>query len=127
MMQLREIKDYPVDQAYLFNHWDTAEKFGLPMPFRCGEPSWSVTSAFVTVAFFTPAGALHTAVVDHHNLSPLDPGETFPCDPLPLWESMGFEAWCAHRRRQPWWNDSPVTTRFQDFLDAKLLPRKIGL
>ncbi len=120
MISEPELLTYPADQAYLCNQGDVARQFGLPRAFRCGEPIWKEGTGYVTVSFFTPAGELHTAVVDHHNLTALDPGETFPCEPTPLWESMGLDAWAAHCRQQPWWNDRPSKTRFQQFLDCEI-------
>jgi len=119
MKTLRELQAYPSDQAYLCNDMSVAEKFNLPCPFRCGEPIWKgygLVSVMIVVG-----NGLETGWVDIRNLSALDPGETFPCEPTPLWESMGFNAWAAHRRHQPWWHDGPEEkTRFEKFLDCEI-------
>jgi len=84
MKLLRELQQYPDDQAYLCNCADVAGRFGLPCPFRCGEPLWK-GGGLLTVMFFTPGGQLETAWVDIKNLSALA-GETFPC--MPAWERL---------------------------------------
>ena len=119
MKTLRELSQYPADQAFLCNDSETAEKFNLPCPFRCGEPlcnGYGLVSVMIVVG-----NNLETGWTDIKCLSPLDPGEVFPCEPLPLWESMGLAAWAAHRRRQPWWTDGPEEkTKFQKFLNCEL-------
>ena len=44
MRTLRELQACPDDQAYLCNDTDTIAKYGLPGPFRCGQPSWKAAA-----------------------------------------------------------------------------------
>ncbi len=76
MKTLRELQACPDDQAYLCNDTDTIAKYGLPGPFRCGQPSWK-GDGLLTVLTYLPGDTDATSVwVGITSLTPLA-GETF--------------------------------------------------